>query len=103
MADKHFFQILAEETPGIQKGFMDYAGAIQKEGGLDEKTFQLAYIAIQAHNRVIGSVAAHAGFAKKAGATREEVRGAVMVSMMTCGVAGIDACLGIALEAYDNA
>jgi AhpD family alkylhydroperoxidase len=103
MAEKTFFEILAEETPSVNKGFFDMAGAIAKDGGLDEKTFQLVYIGISAHKGNAGSVTAHAGYAKKAGATREEVRGAVLVSMMTTGVAGISTCLAAALEGYDKA
>ena len=103
MADKHFFQILAEETPNINKAFFDLVGAIGKDGGLDSKTFELVYIGIKTANGEPGPVAAHAGFAKKAGATREEVRGAVLVSLMTNGVTGIASCLAAALEAYDKA
>jgi AhpD family alkylhydroperoxidase len=99
----NFFQILSEETPAVSKGFFDLAGAIQKDAGLDEKTFQLVYIGIQATNGAVASVSAHAGMAKAAGATREEVRGAVIVSMMTTGINGVAACLAAALEAYDNA
>jgi AhpD family alkylhydroperoxidase len=103
MAEKHFFEILSEETPGINKAFFDMVGALEKDGGLDAKTFQLVYIGIRAAGGEAGAVAAHTGFAKKAGATREEVRGAVLISMMTSGVAGIAACLAAALNAYDNA
>jgi len=103
MAEKHFFEILTEETPSINKAFRDLAGAIEKDSGLDEKTFQLVYIAIKAAGGETGAVAAHAGFAKKVGATREEVRGAVLVSLMTNGVTGIASSLAAALNAYDNA
>jgi len=103
MAEKHFFEILTEETPGINKAFFDLVGALQKDGGLDAKTFQLVYIAIKATVGEIGAVAAHAGMAKKAGATREEVRGAVLITMMTNGVHGISTCLAAALDAYDKA
>ena len=51
---------------------------------------------------IVLAVATHAGFAKKAGATREEVRGAVLVSLMTHGVTGIASSLSAALEAYDG-
>ena len=94
---------MGEEAPGVNKAFFDLVGSIQKDAGLDEKTFQLIYIAIKAANGEIGPVAAHAGMAKKAGATREEVRGAVIVTMMTNGVTGIASCLGPALDAYDKA
>jgi AhpD family alkylhydroperoxidase len=50
---------------------------IEKFGGLDAKTFQLVYMALQASRGAVASVSAHAAFAKRAGATREEVRGAI--------------------------
>ena len=103
MAEKHFFDILAEEAPTVRKVFTDYAETIKKDGGLDEKTYQLIYIAIKASVGEPRAVAAHAAYAKKAGATREEVRGAVIATLMTHGVTGISSCLGVALEAYDEA
>jgi len=103
MADKSFFEVWREESPGTSKAFMEFAGLIEKEGGLDAKTFQLVYIAIKAAKGEAGSVTAHAGFAKKAGATREEVRGAVLVSLMTDGITGVAACLPAAMEGYDKA
>jgi len=103
MAEKHFFEVLTEETPSVNKAFFDLVGAIEKDGGLDAKTFQLVYIAIKAAVGEPNAVAAHAGFAKKVGATREEVRGAVLVSLMTSGVTGIASSLTAALDAYDNA
>jgi len=103
MAEKHFFEILTEEAPGVNKAFFDLVDAMEKEGGLDAKTFQLVYIAIKAAAGEPGPVVAHTGYAKKAGATRAEVRGAILVSMMTNGVTGIASCLTAALAAYDNA
>jgi len=103
MAEKHFFEILEEEAPGIRKAFFDYAEAIKIDCGLDEKTFQLVYIGIKAASGEPGSVAAHAGYAKRAGATRDEVRGAVLVSMLSDGVTGIASSLAAALDAYDAA
>jgi len=103
MAEKHFFQLLGEETPSIKDAFFDFAGTVQKDCGLDEKTYQLIYIGIKAAAGEPGPVAAHAGFAKKAGATRDEVRGAVLVSMVSNGVTGISTSLAAALDAYDNA
>jgi len=103
MAEKHFFELLEEETPSIRKAFYDYVGTIQRDGGLDEKTYQLVYIGIKAAAGQPGPVAAHTRFAKKAGATRDEVRGAVLVSMATNGVTGIASTLAAALDAYDNA
>ena len=103
MAEKHFIELFAEETPDLHKAFFGLADNLRDNGGLDAKTFQLVYIGIKAAAGQTGSVAAHTGYAKKAGATREEVRGAVMISLMTNGVDGIAACLAAALNAYDNA
>jgi alkylhydroperoxidase/carboxymuconolactone decarboxylase family protein YurZ len=103
MAEKHFIDLMSEEAPAVSKAFFDLAGTLQKEGGLDEKTFQLVYIAIKASIAETGAVAAHAGLAKKAGATREEVLGAVLITLMTNGVHGVGSCFSAAIDGYDNA
>jgi len=103
MAEANFFDVWGKENPDTMKAFFDYAGSIQKYCGLDEKTFQLCYIAIQASRGGIGSVGGHAGFAKAAGATREEVLGAVLVTLMTNGVNGVADALIAAINGYDNA
>jgi alkylhydroperoxidase/carboxymuconolactone decarboxylase family protein YurZ len=103
MAEKHFIELLNEEVPDIAKSFFGLADNLTSNAGLDPKTFQLVYIAIKAAACQTGSVGAHAAFAKQAGATREEVRGAVLVSLMTNGVDGVAACLAAALNGYDNA
>jgi AhpD family alkylhydroperoxidase len=101
MAEPTFFDVWGKESPETLKAFFEYAGAIQSKGGLDEKTFQLIYIALQAQNGAAGSVAAHTGFAKKAGATREEVIGAILTTLML-GINGAADCLPAAVAAYDN-
>jgi 4-carboxymuconolactone decarboxylase len=103
MAEPNFFEVWGKENPDTMKAFFDYAGVIQNKCGLDEKTFQLCYIAIQTTRGGVGSVAGHAAFAKKAGATREEVIGAVLVSLMTSGINGVNDALAAAVSAYDNA
>lgn len=101
MAGPNFFEVWGKEAPETMQAFMDFAGKIKTQGGLEEKTFQLIYIALQAQNGNVGSVAGHTAFAKKAGATREEVRGAVLTTLML-GINGVADCLVAALEAYDN-
>jgi AhpD family alkylhydroperoxidase len=103
VADANFFQVWGKESPETMQGFMEFAGKIQKFGGLDDKTFQLVYIAIQVTRGAVSSVAAHTAFAKKSGATREEIRGAVLTSLMAVGINGVADCLVAAMEAYDNA
>jgi alkylhydroperoxidase/carboxymuconolactone decarboxylase family protein YurZ len=103
MAEAKFFEVWGKESPETMKAFFNLGDTIRDQSGLDEKTFQLVYIALQASRGALGSVTAHAGFAKKAGATRDEVRGAIVTTLMTVGVNGVADCLVAALEAYDNA
>lgn len=99
---KNFFQVWAEEAPETQKAFFGLSDALTKAGGLDAKTWQLIYIGIQASRNEVGSVVGHTMFAKQAGATREEVRDAILISLMVSGIGGVNACLIPALEAYDR-
>ena len=103
MAEKHFMEILSEEAPVVSKAFFDLAGTLMKDAGLDAKTFQLVYIALKASIGEVGAVAAHAVEAKKAGAAREEVLGAILITLMTNGVHGVSTCIAAALDSYDNA
>lgn len=103
MAEKHVVDILKEEVPDIPNAFFGLGDLIEKHGGVDAKTFNLIFIAIKATVADAYAVAVHAGMAKAAGATREEVRGAVLVTLMTNGLHGVASCLEAALDAYDNA
>ncbi len=103
MAEKNFFEVWGKESPETMKVFMDFAGNLEKTCGLDAKTFQLVYLGLQASRGAIGSVAAHSGFAKAAGATREEVLGVIFTTMMVCGINGVADCLTVAVDGYDNA
>jgi AhpD family alkylhydroperoxidase len=102
MAEPNFFDVWGKESPETMKAFFDYVDKLKDKSGLDEKTFQLIYIALQAQNGNVGSVAGHTGFAKKAGATREQVIGAILTTLMF-GINGVADCLPAAVQAYDNA
>ncbi|MCL1828482.1 MAG: carboxymuconolactone decarboxylase family protein [Oscillospiraceae bacterium] len=102
MAEPKFIELMREETPEVNSAFRGLVTALEESGGLDSKTFQLVYLGIKASKGEVNSAAAHAGMAKKAGATREEVRGAVMISLMTDGVDGIASCLEAVLDSYDK-
>ncbi|MDR0905405.1 MAG: carboxymuconolactone decarboxylase family protein [Oscillospiraceae bacterium] len=99
---KNFFQAWGEEAPETMKAYMALSDSLSSLGGVDAKTWQLLYIAIQASRREVGSVVGHTMFAKQAGATREEVRDAILISLMATGIGGPNECLVPALEAYDR-
>lgn len=102
MEPKNFFQVMSEETPEVNAAFFNLTDKLQSGGGLDAKTFNLVYIGIQASRGQVSSVVAHTMMAKQAGATREEIRGAILLTLMTVGVNGVASCLVPALEAYDK-
>jgi 4-carboxymuconolactone decarboxylase len=97
------FEAWERENPETMKAFFDFITTLEKNCGLDAKTFQLCYIALQVHRGGTGSVLAHTAFAKKAGATKEEVLGAVLITLMTSGINGVVEYLANVAEAYDNA
>ena len=103
MEEKNFFEVWEKESPNTLKAFMDFAGTLQNTCGLDPKTFQLVYIGMQVCKGNVDSVRAHTGFAKAAGATRNEIMGVILTSMMEVGINGVSDCLTAALEAYDSA
>ena len=77
--------------------------ATQKLGAasaLDEKTAGLAYLAVLAATRLTSGVPFHAAQAKKAGATRDEVIGAILIGLPAAGNA-VTQSLPAALAAYD--
>ena len=51
----NFFEVWGKESPETMKAFMDFAGALQTNSGLDAKTFQLVYLALQASRGAVGS------------------------------------------------
>ena len=69
---------------------------------LDRKTGELAYLAVLAATRMTGGLSFHVKCAKKLGATRDEVRSALMVGLPAVGLQVIDA-LPQALRYYDEA
>ena len=94
--------VFLKEMPQAAQAFDGLIDAVCAMDGLDARTRQLIYIGIKAAQGDATAVAAHAPMAKQAGATREEVRDAVALTLTTSGVSGVIKCLPGALEAFDN-
>ncbi len=90
------------EAPLVAAAFDDLIEAICALDGLDAKTRQLVYIGIKASQGDEKAVAAHVPMAKAAGARREEIRDAVLITLTVCGVKGVFTCLSNAVKTYDN-
>jgi alkylhydroperoxidase/carboxymuconolactone decarboxylase family protein YurZ len=92
----------AEEAPEAAQAFDGLIRALcSRDDGMDGKTRQLAYIAMRAAQGDAASIYAHVPMAKAEGATRGEVRDAVLMSLTVSGFRGVASCLEPALEAYD--
>ena len=89
----------ASETSGAFNGLIN---ALIKTKGLDAKTKHLVYIGIKASLGDAESIKFHAPMAKQLGATREEVKDAVLISLTVSGLKGVTSCLQTALDAYDE-
>jgi alkylhydroperoxidase/carboxymuconolactone decarboxylase family protein YurZ len=88
-----------EEAPEAAQAFNGLIGSLQNTG-LDSKTMQLVYIGIKASQGNATAVVAHVPMAKQAGATWDEIKGAILLTLTVSGVSGVLACLAPAMEAY---
>jgi alkylhydroperoxidase/carboxymuconolactone decarboxylase family protein YurZ len=94
------FQTFFEEAPAHAKAWMGAVQGLDEASALDEKTGELAYLAVLAAMRMESGIPFHVASAKKAGATRDEVIGAILVGMPAAGQVVISS-LPAALAAYD--
>jgi alkylhydroperoxidase/carboxymuconolactone decarboxylase family protein YurZ len=69
---------------------------------LDAKTKQLVYIGIKSSTGDSTAVFFHVKMAKKLGATRDEIKDTILITLTVCGLKGVSTCLQTALDAYDN-
>jgi len=102
MAEQKPLALFAAETPLVADAFDEVIKAISALDGLDNKTRQLIYIGIKASQGDLTAVRAHTPMAKSAGATREEIRDTIVLTLAVSGVKGIVTCLPGALDIYDN-
>ena len=102
MEKKNSYQTFMEEAPEQAAAFNGLIQSMSMKNGLDPKTMQLIYIGIKASQENTKAVCAHVPMAKQAGATREEIKNTILLTLTVCGVSGVLSCLQPALDAYDN-
>jgi len=90
------------EAPEVSKAFDGLIEALKSTSGLDAKTKQLVYIGIKSSTGDSTSVFFHVKMAKKLGATRDEIKDTILITLTVCGLKGVSTCLQTALEAYDS-
>lgn len=85
----------------VASAFHKLETATREGGVLDAKTHELISLAVAVTTRCDGCIAAHAGAAKKAGATKEEIAAALGTAIaMNAGAAYVYSSR--ALEAYEE-
>ncbi|MDO4356686.1 MAG: carboxymuconolactone decarboxylase family protein [Clostridia bacterium] len=85
------FRMFLEQTEGVGPAFMQ---AVQKQAevsALDEKTRELAYIAVLVTARMHGGLPFHVDRARQLGATEGEIRGAMLVPLPVIGIQAAEA------------
>jgi len=90
------------EAPEVAAAFDGLVQALIHSQGLDEKTKQLIIIALRAGRGEAVAIRHHVPVARQLGATRDEIKDAVLLSLMTSGFKDTINCLGAALDAYDE-
>jgi AhpD family alkylhydroperoxidase len=96
-------EVFMEEAPAAARAFNGLIEALSESKNLDGRTRQLIYIAMKAAQGDTGAVSAHAGMAKKAGASRAELKEAILMTLTVSGIRGVVTCLAPALAAWEVA
>ncbi len=93
-------ELFMKEAPDVASAFSNLIMAVAGSPGLDQKTKQLIYIAMKASMGDAGAVRAHIPMAKQAGATRQEVLDAVLMTLTVSGIRGVVTCLPEVVEQF---
>lgn len=96
------YEVFQKEFPELFARFNELIEAQKSLEGLDSKTKQLINIAILTAHKNDAGVRMHAFMAKKEGATREEVTGAVVLNLHHSGLSSILKCLPAAVEGFEG-
>jgi len=99
---KSGYAVFQEEAPAVAAAFGVLVESLVASRGLDEKTKHLIYIAMKAATGDPGAVIAHVPMAKKLGATRDEIKTTILLTLTVVGLKGVNACLADAMEIYDR-
>jgi len=83
------FEMFLDKCPEIGGAYLELFKSVMKAPSLDKKTKQLILIGIMAAQNYRPGVEAHVPQALKAGATREEIVEAVMLSLPVAGINGV--------------
>ena len=100
--DTNPMELFQQEAPEVAAAFNNLIMALVASKGLDQKTKQLIYIAMKAGMGDDMAVKAHVPMTKAAGATREEVVDAILLTLTVSGIRGVVHCLPEAVRQYEK-
>lgn len=95
------FQVFLKEAPEHSKAWMEAVQKLDTACSLDEKTEEIAYIAVLAAVELESGIPFHVKRAKELGASREDIKSAVLLGLPAVGNKVIKS-LSIALNAFDE-
>jgi alkylhydroperoxidase/carboxymuconolactone decarboxylase family protein YurZ len=94
------FQTFMSQAPEHAQAWGTMVQAVASASALDEKTRELAYLAVLAALRMESGIPFHVQAAKQLGASRDEVISAILVGLPAAGHS-VTQVLPAALAAYD--
>ena len=103
MTEINPYEIFQKECPELAERFNNLVEVQRSLKGLDPKTKQLINIAIQTSTKNSRGVKFHAIMAYQAGATKDEIIGAVVMNLHLTGLVTVLECLPAAIEGVDEA
>ena len=95
-------EVFYREAPSVSAAFDGLVQSLRHYKGLDDKTKQLVYIGIKSALGDAKALYFHVPMAKKAGASRDEVKESILITLTVCGLEGVASCLPLALDVYDQ-
>ena len=94
--------VFQKEAPEVATAFNGLIQSLVASKGLDPKTKQLIYIAMKASTGDAMAVRFHVPMAKAAGATREEVVDAILMTLTVSGIRGVASCLPEVVKQFEQ-
>ena len=96
------YEVFQKECPELAERFNNLVEVQRTLSGLDNKTKQLINIAIQTSTRNPEGVRLHTVMAWQAGATKDEIVGAVVMNLHLTGLVTVLECLPAALDGLEE-
>jgi alkylhydroperoxidase/carboxymuconolactone decarboxylase family protein YurZ len=84
-----FYERFLDNFPEVGRTYNELSAACKTAGPLNERTAELIKIGVSIGGRLRGATRSHTRRARKAGASQEEIRHAVLMATTTIGFPGM--------------